>query len=183
MMLVLGVVTLLSSGVVAVIFALTEESIEKVQQAKVNAAIAMVVPEFDSFEAVTRFVDGDTLRFYIASRGGEHVGTAVETFTNTGYSGLIKMMVGFLPDGTIYHTEVISHTETPGLGDKIERSKGTFPLQFDGKHPTTFRLATTKSGGDIEAITAATITSDAFGDAIQRAFDTLMELNIGTTEE
>lgn len=71
-------------------------------------------------------------------------------------------MVGFLPDGTIHRVETLSHNETPGLGDKIDRSKSDFSVQFEGKNPRTFRLAVRKDGGDVDAITASTISSRAY---------------------
>lgn len=79
-------------------------------------------------------------------------------------------MVGFLPDGTIHRVETLSHNETPGLGDKIDRSKSDFSVQFEGKNPRTFRLAVRKDGGDVDAITASTISSRAYADALTRAY-------------
>ncbi len=82
----------------------------------------------------------------------------------------MTLMVGFLPDGTIKDISVISHAETPGLGDKIQKSKSNFAVQFEGKNPESFRLAVRKEGGDVDAITASTIWSKAFTDAVERAY-------------
>jgi electron transport complex protein RnfG len=101
----------------------------------------------------------------------------VETFTNKGFSGEFKLMVGFAPDGSITDIEVIRHSETPGLGDKMDRDKSGFHLQFMGKHPDSFKLAVEKDRGDVDAITASTITSRAYCDAVQRAFDGLKQLS------
>jgi len=172
----LGLITFLSSATVAIIYALTEKTIAQAKTAKVNSAIAEVLTDIDVSTVIqkySRFVDGDTLYLYSATKDGQLVGTAVETFTDKGFGGRIKVMVGFLPDGTIYRTSVISHNETPGLGDKIERSKNDFSLQFDEKNPATFKLAVTKDGGNVDAITAATISSRAFCDAVQRAYNQL----------
>ena len=87
-----------------------------------------------------------------------------------GFSGKIEIMAGFLPSGTINNTAVVSHKETPGLGDKMDVKKSDFPIQFMGKNPATYKLAVTKDGGDVDAITAATITSRAFCDAVDRAY-------------
>ena len=105
------------------------------------------------------------------SQGQDTVGYAVETFTNTGFGGEIKLMVGFLKDGTINRVETLSHNETPGLGNKIERSKSDFAVQFEGKNPADFKLAVRKDGGDVDAITASTISSRAFSDAVSRAYE------------
>jgi len=80
-------------------------------------------------------------------------------------------MVGFLPDGTIYDVEVLDHKETPGLGDKIDRKKSDFTRQFQNKNPGAFSLTVKKDGGSVDAITAATISSRAFCNAVQRAYD------------
>lgn len=81
-------------------------------------------------------------------------------------------MVGFLPDGTIHNTAVLEHKETPGLGDKMDIRKAPWSEQFRGKNPAEYRLQVRKDGGDVDAITAATISSRAFCDAVQRAYDT-----------
>jgi electron transport complex protein RnfG len=99
----------------------------------------------------------------------------VETFTNQGFSGNFKLMVGFAPDGTIIDIAVIQHSETPGLGSKMEKGKSDFSLQFKGKNPATFKLAVKKDRGDVDAITASTITSRAYCDAVARAYRAFME--------
>ncbi len=84
-------------------------------------------------------------------------------------------MIGFLPDGTIKDVAVLEHKETPGLGDKMERKKSDWSLQFQGQNPATFKIAVTKDGGDVDAITASTISSRAFCDAVERAYITYMK--------
>jgi electron transport complex protein RnfG len=142
-----------------------------------------VVPEFDNDpgrEMLTLGIGRDTLYFYRAWNGGEVCGIAVESFTYTGFSGLVKIMVGFLPDGTIYSTSVLEHAETPGLGDKMIKEKSfdkatglSWSSQFEGKDPASFTLRVRQDDGEVDAITAATITSRAFCDAVQRAYDGL----------
>lgn len=179
----LGLITLLSSAAVASIYALTKDTIARSKDAKINSAIAAVVPAFDNAPATekfSRFVDGDSLYFYPASKNGEAVGTAVETFSDNGFSGRIKVMVGFLPDGAISGVAVVEQNETPGLGAKmadkqVEGKKPVFTAQFIGKNPADFRLSVTKDGGDVDAITASTISSRAFCDAVQRAYDALQK--------
>ena len=109
------------------------------------------------------------------SKNEKLIGTAVSTFTNQGFSGEIKLMVGFLPDGTIHNISVLEHKETPGLGDKMQKSKSDWSVQFNGKDPANFQLLVTKDGGDVDAITASTISSRAFCDAVQRAYNAYME--------
>ena len=155
----LFVVTLVAAGLLGSVYALTKEPIRLAELKKKNDAIQVVVPGFDnepSQEVKKVAVDGDTLYFYTARKGDEILGTAVETFTNKGFSGEIKLMVGFTADGSIIDVAVVKHAETPGLGDKMEKKKSDFSVQFMGKHPDSFNLAVRKDRGDVDAITAST---------------------------
>ncbi|HDP74555.1 MAG TPA: RnfABCDGE type electron transport complex subunit G [Bacteroidales bacterium] len=170
------VITLVASAALGLVYQSTMEPIDLAQQAKINNAIKAVLPEFDNQpgnEAYSVAVDGGELTFYLATKDGQPVGTAVKTFSNNGFAGLIELMVGFLPDGTINKVAVISHKETPGLGDKIEPQKSEFSVQFEGKSPENFKLLVKKDGGDVDAITASTITSRAYCDALARAYNEL----------
>ena len=143
-----------------------------------------MVPAFDndpSFEIKKLGLDKDTIYFYRARMGDEVTGIAVETFTNNGFTGLIKLMVGFLPDGSIYDIAVLEHLETPGLGDKMEKGKSfdkntglSWSSQFKGKDPGRFLLKVKQDNGAVDAITAATISSRAYCDAVQRAYNGLL---------
>lgn len=174
MVLVLGVITLVASGAVAGVYQLTKEPIEQAKAAKTGAAIGEVVPEFDNDIAATAReigIDGGLAKIYTAERGGQPVGYAVETFTNNGFSGLITLMVGFLPDGTIHGIQVLQHAETPGLGSKMADPGNVLAVSFEGKNPAELKMSVKKDGGDIDALTASTITSRAYVDAVQRAYN------------
>ncbi len=177
MLIALLVISLVSSSALGIVYEFTKEPIRMVEINKTNAAIQAVVPGFDN-EPATEFYkvksDLDSLRFFPAKKNGELIGTAVESYTKKGFSGLIRLMVGFSPDGTITGISVIQHQETPGLGDKIDKSKSDFSLQFQGKNPANFKLSVKKDRGDVDAITASTISSRAFCDAVQRAYNTYM---------
>ncbi len=175
----LVVVTLVAAGLLGTVFALTKEPIRLAELAKKNAAISVVVPGFDnepSQEVQRIFMDGDSIFLYTAKKGEEVLGTAVETFTKSGFSGEFKLMVGFDPDGSIIDIAVIKHAETPGLGDKMEIGKSDFHTQFMGQHPDNFNLAVTKDRGDVDAITASTITSRAYCDAVVRAYEAFKQI-------
>jgi electron transport complex protein RnfG len=178
MVLTLFMVTLVAAGLLGSVYALTKEPIRLAELKKKNEAIQVVVPGFDnepSQEVERIFMDGDSLYLYTARLGEEILGTAVETFTKKGFSGEFKLMVGFAPDGSIIDIAVIKHAETPGLGDKMEKGKSDFSVQFMGKHPKNFNIAVTKDRGDVDAITASTITSRAYCDAVTRAYGAFME--------
>ena len=179
MVITLFVVCLVASAGVGGIYALTKDLIDAAKIAKVNSAISGVVPDFDNDPSSEKFevtTDGKTSMVYPAKKDGEIVGYAIEAATSKGFGGAIVLMVGFQPDGTIYNTAVISHTETPGLGDKIDVKKSNFSVQFNGKNPETFHLSVKKDGGDVDAITASTISSRAFCDAVETAYKTFKDI-------
>jgi len=174
MLLTLFVVTLVASTALGYIYELTKEPIAAAKLAKKTNAIRQVVPDFDNspFEdAYAIFMAGDSIRLYPAKMNGELVGTAIETFSNSGFSGNIKIMVGMLPDGLINNIAVLEHKETPGLGDKMEKKKSSWSNQFNGKNPESWSLKVTKDGGKVDAITAATISSRAYCEAVQNAHE------------
>jgi Na+-translocating ferredoxin:NAD+ oxidoreductase subunit G len=178
MVLALVLITFVASASLGFIYELTKEPIAMAAVAKRNQAIGAVVPPFDndpSGEYYTIELPEGELVIYPAMRDGELVGAAIETFTNRGFSGEIRLMVGIRPDGTIHGIEVLEHRETPGLGDKIETGKSGFHLQFEGENPAeNFRVMIRQDGGDVDAITATTISSRAYCDAVRRAWNAYM---------
>ena len=177
MVLALVVVSVVAALALGSVYVVTKKPIALAQKRKQEAAIKAVLPAFDKIKALrVPDADGnDSLLFNVATKAGKLVGVAVNTYTDKGFGGKIEAMVGFLPDGTIYNTSILELKETPGLGTKLQKSKSDFPDQFKGKNPKTFRLKVTKDGGDVDAITAATISSRAFCDAVQRAYDTFQK--------
>jgi len=109
-------------------------------------------------------------------KDGELCGAGIETYTKKAFSGRFDLMVGFDAEGTIVNTEVLKASETPGLGDKINKDKSDFAKQFNHQSPADFKLVVKKDGGDVDAITAATISSRAYCDAVQRAYDVFMKI-------
>ncbi len=184
MVLTLFLVTLFASSALALIYEVTKGPIAEAKRLKKANAIREVIPTFDNdpgTEVKKLAVAKDTLYFYRARSGDQVTGIAVESYTHAGFSGLIKIMAGFRPDGTLIDAVVLEHAETPGLGDKMEKEKSldkntgvSWTTQFMGKDPRRFSLRVKQDNGDVDAITAATITSRAFCDALQRAYDGLV---------
>jgi len=173
MVLTLFLVAAIAAMALGGVYEVTKGPIAIAKQKKLEAAIKMVLPEFDTI--ITERVavaDGDSLTFYYARKTDSLIGVAIKTYTNNGFSGKIELMVGLLDDGTINNTAVLAHKETPGLGDKMDIKKSDFPLQFMKKNPADYKLSVTKDGGDVDAITAATISSRAFCEAVERACST-----------
>lgn len=173
----LTLIALVSSACLGFVYELTKKPIElSILNKKLNA-IKLVVPEFtnnpndEMFRLSTG--EGDSLDVYPAKKDDAVVGYAVSTYTSRGFSGNISLMAGFKPDGTIINITVLDHKETPGLGTKIADPE--FKDQFRDKDPAGFELKVKKDGGPVDAITAATISSRAFCDAVQRAYNTLQK--------
>jgi len=146
---------------------------------KVNA-IKQVLPEFNNnpLEQVKLIKSDkakDSIEIYAGMMDDKPIGTAVIGSSEKGYSGLVKIMVGFNPDGSIKNIVVLEQKETPGLGTKMKGEK--FMRQFRGKKPSEFNLKPKKDGGDIDALAGATITTRAFGEATQLAHDVFIETN------
>lgn len=174
MLIALLVITAVSGGLLGLVYGMTKDAIAEVDQKKNEAAIQAVLPLNGEIT-----YQADTLR-YTDESGRETLfpcnlaydanhnfqGVAVKT-SEGGFGGKIEMMVGFLADGTIKGTSVLSHAETPGLGANMT---GKFKDQFVDKNPASYKLTVTKDGGDVDAITAATITSRAFSKAVDKAY-------------
>lgn len=171
MLLVLFIITFIAGFALSGVYNITKEPIAKSKLAKKIAALNTVLPEFDTVISLEAALPEEKpVELSIAIKNDDTVGYAVETYTSLGFGGNIRAMVGFEPDGTIIDVVHLEHSETPGLGDKIEKSKSSWSDQFKGKNPEIFKLIVKKDGGDVDAITAATITSRAYSDAITCAY-------------
>lgn len=173
MLLALFVITAVSGGVLGLVYGFTKDTIAEVDMKKNQKAIQEVLP----LEGNVTY-QADTMSFTyegVASQfpcnlayddNGNFKGAAIKT-SEGGFGGKIDLMVGILADGTIKGTSVLSHSETPGLGANMT---GKFKDQFIDKNPASFALKVKKDGGDVDAITAATITSRAFSKAVDKAY-------------
>ena len=163
---IIGIVASLTiiAGVCAAVLALvneiTAEPIKATAKANEMAAVRAVMP--DGAEKLEE--NGAT--FVGKTEQGETIGYAAKGKDGGGYGGDIVLMVGFERDKkTLVCYKTLAASETPGLGMKLNAPE--FAGQFRGKDATTLRLK--KKGGDIEAITAATITSKAVLKAVADA--------------
>lgn len=178
MFIVLTAVTLISSASVGGVYILTRKAIYSSNKNKFTEAIGKILPSFDTIkdEVIITSNDGKKdLKVYEAMKDGETVGYAVET-SALGFTQDIILLVGFNTTGEIHKIAVLSHAETPGLGSKIANPKDKFVIQYQGKNPETFDLRVKKDGGEVDAITASTITSRAYSIAVERAYNTIKSL-------
>ena len=162
MTLCLLAICLVCSGLLAGVYALTKEPIDAAAKAKNEAAIKEVLPETAVAIEEEREVEyeGQKYAYNLAyDEKGEVVGCAINV-APVGFGGPIVIKVGFDANGVIWNTKVLSQAETPGLGAKCVEAG--FSEQFKGFDPASAKLSVKKDGGDIDAITASTITSRAY---------------------
>ena len=176
MVIVLTVVALVSALALSFTYSATKKARELVQVKRTLKALKEVLPEFDNNpnDEKHKIDKGEykDLEFYPAKIEGQAIGTAVRTYSDKAFSGRIWIMVGFDNENKIVKISVFPNKETPGLGTKIKEPK--FKNQFNGKDPASFKLKVKKDGGQVDAISAATISSRAFCDAVNRAYRALL---------
>ena len=175
MVVVLFTITLIASAGVGAVNMITEEPIAAAKAAATQAALGQVLPAFEATEAEELTIDEMPIKVHTAKSGEVIVGYAVETMTKSGFSGVVKLMVGFLPDGTINNVNVLQQAETPGLGTKMCDEGNPLLAGVKGQQATgTFKVK--KDGGDVDALTAATISSRAYLEAVNRACVAMMNV-------
>lgn len=172
MVMVLTGFAVLAAGLLAWVNNVTAEPIRQANAKTLSEAIAKVVPGFDNNpaqEADTVMVDGAEYIMYKATKGGEAIGVAVQSSAN-GFGGALQVLVGFDKEGKITDYSLLAHTETPGLGSKADNWFRVGKGDIRGRDIAQGELTVSKDGGDIDAITASTITSRAFLKAVNNAY-------------
>ena len=174
MLVVLTGVTVISVALLAYVNQLTAEPIRQANAKILNNALKEVLPEYTNdpvaeCDTVTS-EDGAQFIIYPAKNNDQTVGTAVQS-ASMGFGGELKVLVGFDAEGKIFNYSLLAHAETPGLGSKSadwfkEGNKGSIV----GMNPGEGELIVSKDGGQVDAITASTITSRAFLKAVNNAY-------------
>ncbi len=186
MVAVLFTITLIASAGVGVVNRITEEPIARAKAAAVIEALNKVLPPFETTATDSLTIDDLPITVYTATNAaGEVAGYAVQTATKNGFGGMIRMMVGFAPDGEVVNVNVLEQSETPGLGTKMADAVNPLLQSIQGKRLETMqlvggRVAVAKDGGDVDALTAATISSRAYCDAVNRAWMAYRSVTTGT---
>ena len=168
MVIVLSVITVVAAACLGAMNNLTAEPIAASKKAKQEEAIKAVLPEFTTVDEEAIVNEQKIFRAYNAN--GELVGIAIET-KELGFGGDVTTMVGFDANGTIVDYSLLAHAETPGLGSKLV---DWFKVKSDirGAGANKMPLRVSKDGGEYDAITAATISSRAFLNSINKAYET-----------
>lgn len=178
MVVVLVSVAVITGGLLAWVNNVTEEPIRIQDELALSNGIKEVMGvenlKVTSTEDVFNTVNGKEQHFVVhktEDAEGNFIGAAVESMS-MGFSGELKVLVGFDAEGKILGYTVLQHSETPGLGAKADKW-----FQKDGKGCIVGRkmdaskpIVVNKDGGDIDAITASTITTRAFLAAVNQAF-------------
>ena len=174
MTLCLTLVCLICAAVVGVAYAVTKEPIDAAARAKTTASIARVLPAFSATPQEGSIqVGGADYKYYKVDGAGYAI-----ISSTSGFGGLLTLMVGISEDGMVHNTTVLSHSETPGLGAKCATDE-RFLSQFRGLDPAAKTVAVKKDGGDLDAITASTITSRAYALAVSNAVEVFRQLKQG----
>jgi electron transport complex protein RnfG len=108
---------------------------------------------------------------YFVIKDKEFHGVILEAIAPNGYNGAIRLLLGIDRNGVLQGVRVLSHQETPGLGDPIEERKSDWIYSFTGKSLENTRFAVKKDGGDFAAFTGATITPRAVVGAVKAALE------------
>lgn len=172
MLLSLTIIAVVAAAALAFVSYVTAEPISNAQKAKKEAAIKAVLPAFDKLEETA--IDGtNCTKAY--GPDDQLVGMAIEASSEKGFGGHLGAVVGFDAEGNITGYQILQTAETPGLGAKAgewfqKGNKG----DVIGMNPST-ELKVKKDGGQVDAISGSTITSRAFCELINNAYNTFQK--------
>ncbi len=184
MVIVLTGIAVIAGALLGYVNELTKGPIAEANAKALSDAIQLVVPGFDNNPAEAPEsieLNGATYKIYKATKEGKFIGAAVESSAN-GFGGALNVLVGFDMDGNIIDYSLLSHAETPGLGSKAadwfkKGQKG----DITGKNPGKKALTVKNDEGEVDAITASTITSRAFLSAVNAAYSAFKMQNVDNT--
>lgn len=174
--LLLGAFALVTAGVLAGTYQLTRDQIAEAERAAAAAALLEIVPEDEHDNDLlsdTIMVPEAALKplgldqpeaIHLAKQDGQVTAAIIPAVAPDGYSGDIRMIVGVNRDGSIAGVRVLTHNETPGLGDKVDLKKSNWILDFTGHslgNPARENWKVKKDGGYFDQFTGATITPRA----------------------
>ena len=197
MALVLTIISIVSAGLLALVNSVTSEPIARINEKTVSDGVkSVILGDRDIEFTVAPAQEKNGFVFHrVTDASGNILGTAVESTDPNGFGGNLKVMVGFAPEGEILGYQVLEHSETPGLGaqadewfrqasgEVAEQSAVTSVIfgapaeagnhSIIGMNPGDNMMTVSKDGGEVDAITASTITSKAFLRAVNAAYKAL----------
>ncbi|EIZ1010126.1 electron transport complex subunit RsxG [Vibrio vulnificus] len=181
--LTLAIFACATTGLVAMTQYLTKDQITLQEQKQLSSVLNQVIPQsahdnllFESCTLVSDSALGSdkAMPAYIATRNGQATDIAIESVAPDGYNGAIKIITGIDASGTVLGTRVLSHQETPGLGDKIDLRVTDWITSFTGKQLNDDNYNSwkvRKDGGEFDQFTGATITPRAVVKAVRNTVE------------
>lgn len=157
----LTIACLLSGAIIAGVYSVTAPVAAQERENLKTKAMKELVADAQSFKPIDGKAD-----WYAAVKDGKTLAYVVPA-ESKGYGGAIKMVTAISPDGKVMSYKILSHNETPGLGDKASEPK--FAKQFAGKSPADLEVVKTPTDKNIQALTGATITSRAVTKGVREA--------------
>ena len=177
-------VAVIGTALLTLVYHLTAERIAAEERRVVQQQLAQILPEEDydnallderfSFRNEAHFPREQEVIAYRAYKEGRPVAVILRFRAVDGYNGDIQLLAGIIFDGSLSGVRVISHKETPGLGDGIEIEKSDWIRAFEGSsltRPFASGWAVKKDGGEFDQFTGATITPRAVVDAVRLALE------------
>ncbi|MBF0176992.1 MAG: RnfABCDGE type electron transport complex subunit G [Magnetococcales bacterium] len=180
--LILMVVGLTATAILAGTDSITKGPIAEAKRQELLHALQQVLPPgFDNSPDQDFIVVNDArldkksspVKIYRARGKGADLGAAFTVIAPNGYSGDIEILLGMAAGGTVSSIRILSHKETPGLGDKFATT--SWPDAFKGKTASNVKWGVKKDGGDFDQFAGATITPRAIVGAVKRGLDFFVE--------
>lgn len=176
----LGIFAVLTAGLIAITHQLTDHTIKDNILSAQIAAFNEILPADLYDNDLTKDIallpvnpllgSQEGIKIHIARKNGDVTGIIFETVAPRGYNGDLNMLVAIDKNGVVTGSRVISHKETPGLGDKVDLKKSKWILSFADKsltNPTLKGWGVKKDGGSFDQFTGATITPRAVVRAVK----------------
>ncbi len=174
--LLLFIFAIVTAGILASTYEGTKDTIAAAERKAAEKALLEIIPKhrfdndllLDTVEipqaAQVQLGVTEKETIYVARKNSRVIAVIIPAIAPDGYSGDIKMIAGVNTDGSVAGVRVLTHTETPGLGDKIDLKKSQWIKSFNGRslnNPTAEKWAVKKNGGEFDQFTGATITPRA----------------------
>lgn len=184
--LILATITALSLTLIFTVSGLTHEAIIVAKDYEQNQRFASLIPADSYNNSPIRecyLVPGfgaEPKEVYVARMDGIPTGYVINYDVTGGYSTPFKMVAGVTANGSINYVDIVEFNETPGLGDKVLRSKGAFLDNFNGASLANRKFEVKKFGGDFDYYTGATITPRAIVRSTKAMLTKLSKLDLST---
>lgn len=155
----LVIIYLIGGFILAFVFATASPKIFRNNEEAEKKALKQLMPDADVNDKLGDWTIHDKhAKYFISKKGGDTIGYIIQSF-GKGYSSYINTFIAVDKDFTVQRINVLSHAETPGLGDEIESA--SFKDQFKGKTIEHLKVIKGDTKDDIQAISGATISSRA----------------------